>query len=60
MCANNTWRILTIYNYNLEIIEKQTEVVIGLHQEDNRGTEAKLTRPYLDIGKFKYFRSDNS
>lgn len=37
------------YSYNLSLSIK-SNVVIGIHQEDERFKGVKKTRPYLDIG----------
>ena len=33
--------------------EDNTEIILGLHQEDINDEGVKETRPYLDIGRFK-------
>ena len=38
----------------INIKEDNTELILGLHQEDENDQGVKLTRPYLDIGTTLY------
>ena len=44
-------KINSLYHYMVSIKEDNTEMILGLHQEDQNNIGVKETRPYLDIGK---------
>jgi hypothetical protein len=50
--AQEALKIKSLFHYMINIKEDNTKLILGLHQEDENDQGVKLTRPYLDIGKF--------
>ena len=49
----------SLFHYMIDIREDNTELILGLHQEDELDSGVKCTRPYLDIGEAFDSRSDS-